>query len=82
MICTTGKFSLLEQLWMQITFDGIWILGLISISIINPFISIVYFLFCFFGIFFLIMHLWICPRCPHIKEYSACSQFLPFLTKK
>jgi hypothetical protein len=81
MICINGKFTILEQLWMQISFNGIWILGLILIFLTNPIIAIAYFLFCAFGILFFIVHLWICPRCPHIKDHSACVQLPPFLTK-
>jgi hypothetical protein len=43
MICTAGKFTLLEQAWMQMTFNEIWILGAISIFIINPLVSVIYF---------------------------------------
>ncbi len=82
MICRPGKFTLLEQLWMQVTFQGIWVIGVISIFPKKPFFAVVYFLLVAFGILYLIQHSWICPRCPHIKDHSACVQLHPFLTGK
>jgi hypothetical protein len=68
---------------MQLSFNAIWILGSIAIFLHNPYISIGYIVvFPFFGIIFCIMHLWICSRCPHIKNHSACVQLHPFLTKR
>ncbi len=81
MICKTGKFSILEQLWMQITFNGVWVIGSISIFLFSPLITMVYFLFVIIGIVFFIMHLWICPRCPHIRDHQACVQLHPSITK-
>jgi hypothetical protein len=82
MVCGAGKFSLLEQIWMQVSFNGIVILGTIAIFFASPLLSIGYVLFVIFGVVFCIMHLWICPRCPHIKEHNACVQAPPFLTKR
>jgi hypothetical protein len=83
MFCQNGKFSLFEQIWMQLSFHSIWILGAIAIFIKNPILSIGYvIIFPVFGILFCIMHLWICPRCPHIKVHSACIQMPPFITKR
>lgn len=83
MLCQKGKFSLLEQIWMQLSFHSIWILGAIAIFIENPILSIAYvILFPVFGVLFGIMRTWICPRCPHIRDHSACVQMPPFLTKK
>jgi len=68
---------------MQLSFHSIWILGAISIFIENPILSIGYVIaFPFFGIIFCIMHLWICPRCPHLRDHSACIQLPPYLTKR
>jgi hypothetical protein len=83
MECTNGKFSLFEQLWMQVSFHGIWILGGIALLQYSLYLAIGYIvLFPFLGILFFIMHLWLCPRCPHIKEHSSCIQLPTFLTKK
>ena len=82
MTCTTGKFSFFEQVWMQISFHGIYILGFISIFQFNWIIAIGYLIgFPFLGILYFVMHLWLCPRCPHIKKHSSCTQLHPFLTK-
>jgi hypothetical protein len=83
MICKTDNFTILEQIWMQLSFNGFWILGSIAIFLENPILAVGYFLFFFlFGIIYCIMHLWICPRCPHIKDHTACVQAPPFLTTK
>ncbi|MCU0849518.1 MAG: hypothetical protein MUD12_16670 [Spirochaetes bacterium] len=82
MICNNGKFTLIEQIWMQLSFNGLVLLGAFSIFILDPFISLLYVLFVVAGIFFFIMHLWICPRCPHIKDHASCVQLHPFLAKK
>lgn len=83
MVCHTGKFSLFEQLWMQLSFNGVWILGAIAMFWASPLLSIGYFLlFPAFGIVFCVMHLWTCPRCPHIKEHGSCVQLPPSLTKR
>ena len=81
MKCAAGKFTLLEQIWMQVSINGIWILGTIAMWQESPLEAIAYILFVWIGIFFFIMHLWICPNCPHIKEYHACVQLPPVLTK-
>jgi hypothetical protein len=83
MICETGKFTAIEQVWMQLSFNGIWIIGSISMFLENPILAVAYFfIFPVLGITYCIVHLWICPRCPHIKEHSACLQVNPSLTKK
>ena len=83
MFCQKGKFSLFEQIWMQLSFHSIWILGAIAIYIENPILSVGYVIvFPVFGILFCIMHSWLCPRCPHIRDHSACVQLPPFLTKR
>jgi hypothetical protein len=83
MFCQKNKFSLFEQIWMQLSFHGIWILGAIAIFIENPILSIGYVIvFPVFGILFCIMHSWICPRCPHIRDHSACVQMPPYIKKR
>jgi hypothetical protein len=82
MICGTGKFSILEQLWMQISFNGIWILGFVAIFLVNPLFAIVYILLIVGGVLLFIVHLWICPRCPHILKHKSCLQLPPFITKR
>jgi hypothetical protein len=83
MICNSGKFLLFEQLWMQVSFNGIFIIGFLSILQFNWIIAVSYLiLFPFIGILYFIMHLWLCPRCPHIKDHSACVQLPPFLTQR
>jgi hypothetical protein len=83
MVCKSGKFSLTEQLWMQVSFNGIFILGFLSILSFNWLIAVSYIiLFPFIGILYFIMHLWLCPRCPHIKNHASCVQLPPFLAKR
>jgi hypothetical protein len=68
---------------MQISFFSIVIIGTIGIFLYDPIISICYLIvFPFFGIIFCVMRLWVCSRCPHIKNHSACVQMHPYLTKK
>ena len=81
MKCDVGKFTIVEQIWMQLSINGIWILGVIAIWQEKPSAAIAYALFVWFGIFFFIMHLWICPKCPHIKKHNACVQLPPIFTK-
>ncbi len=83
MICSSEKFTLFEQLWMQISFNGIFIIGFLSILQFNWIIAVFYLiLFPLIGIIYFIMHTWLCPRCPHIKQHSSCVQLPPFLTKR
>ena len=82
MKCAKGKFTLIEQLWMQISFQGIWILGAIAIWQANHYISLAYVAFVSIGILFFIMHTWLCPNCPHIKEHGSCVQLPPIMTKQ
>ncbi len=83
MTCTKGKFSLFEKIWMQLSFNGMWILGAIAILHYSLFMAIFYIiLFPVIGILFFVMHSWICPRCPHLKKHSSCSQLPVFLVKK
>ncbi len=78
-----GKFSLFEQLWMQISFNSIWLLGAFAMLRSSPLLSIGYIvLFPLFGVVYCLMRLWICPRCPHIKKYGACFQVPPSVTKR
>ncbi|MBI5263150.1 MAG: hypothetical protein HY852_15170 [Bradyrhizobium sp.] len=81
MSCRTGQFSLLEQVWMQASFHGFTILGAIAIWRTSPLLSVSYYGFVIIGVVYGIMHLWVCPRCPHIKFHNACVQAPPFLTK-
>ena len=81
MKCNSGKFSLLEQIWMQLSFNSIWILGFVAIWRANPFIALAYFVFVCVGIFFFMMHTWLCPNCPHIKTHNSCVQLHPVFTK-
>ncbi len=81
MLCLRGKFSLFEQLWMQITFHTIWIVGAIGLWKINTTYAVLYILFVLIGILGLIVGQWICPRCPHIHEHNSCMQLPPSITK-
>lgn len=77
------KFSILEQIWMQVSFHGIWILGFVSILQFNGTIAVSYLLlFPCIGVLFFIMHLQVCPGCPHINAHNSCVQLPPFITKK
>jgi hypothetical protein len=67
---------------MQISFNGIWIIGSVSIFIFNPLIAVVYFLVFPTGVLFFIVGQWICPRCPHIREHESCLQLPAVITKK
>jgi disulfide bond formation protein DsbB len=44
-------------------------------------LAIVYFIFAFVGIFVGVLHLWVRPRCPHLKEHDSCSQLPTFMSK-
>jgi hypothetical protein len=79
----TGKFNLAEQLWMQLSFNGIWILGAMAMSSWSLLWSLGYIvLFPVFGVLIGLMHLWVCPRCPHLKKCGSCVQMPPSLASR
>lgn len=83
MYCSKEKFTLFEQIWMQVSFHGVWIIGAIAIFRESWIIALLYtILFPFVGVLYGIMHTWICPRCPHIKNHNSCVQLHPFVAKK
>ena len=83
MIDRTGKFSLAEQIWMQLSFHGTWILGAIAIYRASPLWSVGYVvLFPVLGVIVGIMHFWVCPRCPHLEKCGSCLQVAPPLARR
>lgn len=78
-----GKFSLAEQVWMQLSFQGVWILGAAAIFRQSPLLSLGYVaLFPVLGVIVGIMRHWVCPRCPHLEGCGSCVQVPPALARR
>lgn len=75
MSCRRGTFSRQEQLWMQISFHGVWILGAWAMGSASLPLAAGYVVaFPLFGVMFCVMRLWVCPRCPHLEAHGSCVQ--------
>jgi hypothetical protein len=82
MMCKKDEFSPLERIWMQVSFHGIWILGVIAMLPASPPLAIGYFLaFPVLGVVYGIMRLWVCPGCPYLIQRDSCLQAPPSISR-
>ncbi|MFH1288615.1 MAG: hypothetical protein ABII25_07970 [bacterium] len=79
--CLATSFSIKEQIYAQITFNGFWGFGFLGIILQDWKWAIIYLFIVACGILGLVQRHLTCPRCPHLHVHGSCLQLHPKITK-